>query len=157
MTSEMPVFSRSRSLTTTRPRVLGVCWVVYGVLRLAMTLWLISFTTTATLMFGALLTRVPDPFTLMSAFHFSLSRRDDVVRRVRRCRNSGWSYPSRRPAFRARPCDCRGATFALGVALRDCVGHLYVGRVAARNASTALRHLRDRSAEIGVNAVHLEK
>ena len=70
MTSEMPVFSRARSLTTTRPRVLGVCWVVYGVLRLAMTLWLISLTTTATLMFGAMLTRVPDPFTLMSAFHF---------------------------------------------------------------------------------------
>jgi hypothetical protein len=70
MTSEMPVFSRTRSLTSARPRVLGVCWVVYGVLRLAMTLWLISFTTTATLMFGAMLTRVPDPFTLMSAFHF---------------------------------------------------------------------------------------
>jgi hypothetical protein len=70
MTSEMPLFSRARSLTTTRPRVLGVCWVVYGVLRLAMTVWLISFTTTATLMFGAMLTRVPDPFTLMSAFHF---------------------------------------------------------------------------------------
>ena len=70
MTSEMPVFSRARSLTTTRPRVLGVCWVVYGVLRLAMTLWLISLTTTATLMFGAMLTRVPDPFTLMSSFHF---------------------------------------------------------------------------------------
>lgn len=70
MTSEMPLFSRARSLTTTRPRVLGVCWVVYGVLRLAMTVWLISFTTTATLMFGAMLTRVPDPFTLMSVFHF---------------------------------------------------------------------------------------
>jgi hypothetical protein len=34
-----------------------------------MTLWLISFTTTATLMFGALLTRVPDPYSLMALFH----------------------------------------------------------------------------------------
>jgi hypothetical protein len=35
-----------------------------------MTIWLVSFTTTATLMFGALLTRVPDPYSLMSLFHF---------------------------------------------------------------------------------------
>jgi hypothetical protein len=35
-----------------------------------MTVWLISFTTTATLMFGALLTRVPDPYSLMALFHF---------------------------------------------------------------------------------------
>ncbi len=48
----------------------ALCWIVYGVLRLAMTLWLLTFTTTATLMFGALLTRVPDPFSLMSLFHF---------------------------------------------------------------------------------------
>ena len=70
MTSDVPLFYRSQSLSSTQPRVLGACWVVYGVLRLAMTLWLIAFTTTATLMFGALLTRVPDPFTLMSVFHF---------------------------------------------------------------------------------------
>ncbi len=70
MTSDAPLFYGSQSLTSTQPRVLGACWIVYGVLRLAMTLWLIAFTTTATLMFGALLTRVPDPFTLMSVFHF---------------------------------------------------------------------------------------
>jgi hypothetical protein len=70
MTSEIPIRSRSQSLATTQPRVLGICWIVYGILRLAMTVWLVSFTTTATLMFGALLTRVPDPYSLMSLFHF---------------------------------------------------------------------------------------
>jgi hypothetical protein len=70
MTSEVPLVYSSRSLASTQPRILGLCWIVYGVLRLAMTFWLLTFTTTATLMFGALLTRVPDPFSLMSLFHF---------------------------------------------------------------------------------------
>ena len=70
MTSEVPLVYGSRSLASTQPRILGLCWIVYGVLRLAMTFWLLTFTTTATLMFGALLTRVPDPFSLMSLFHF---------------------------------------------------------------------------------------
>jgi hypothetical protein len=70
MTSDMPLYQRTQSLVGTQPRVLGVCWIAYGVLRLAMTVWLMASTTTATLMFGALLTRVPDPFTLMSVFHF---------------------------------------------------------------------------------------
>jgi hypothetical protein len=70
MTSEVPLVYRSRSLASTQPRILGLCWIVYGVLRLAVTFWLLTFTATATLMFGALLTRVPDPFSLMSAFHF---------------------------------------------------------------------------------------
>jgi hypothetical protein len=69
MTSDVPLFYRSQSLSSVQPKVLGACWVVYGVLRLAMTLWLIAFTTTATVMFGALLTRVPDPFSLMAVFH----------------------------------------------------------------------------------------
>ncbi len=51
-------------------RILGICWVVYGILRLAMAVWLLAFSGIATLMFGALLSRVPDPFTLMSFFHF---------------------------------------------------------------------------------------
>src|SRR3984893_5718939 len=49
--------------------VLGVLWIVYGIIRLGMAVWLAAFTPTATVMFGALLTRVPDPFSLMSAFH----------------------------------------------------------------------------------------
>jgi hypothetical protein len=70
VTSEIPIRSRSQSLAMTQLRVLGVFWIVYGILRLAMTVWLVTFTTTATLMFGALLTRVPDPYSLMSMFHF---------------------------------------------------------------------------------------
>ena len=54
----------------THLKILGVCWIVYGFLRLAATLWLAAFHTAATLMFGALLGRVPDPFSLMADFHF---------------------------------------------------------------------------------------
>lgn len=49
--------------------LLGVCWLIYGILRLVMAVFLFLFGTTATLMFGALLTRVPNPFALMSDFH----------------------------------------------------------------------------------------
>jgi hypothetical protein len=70
MTSEVPLLYRTQSLAGTQPRVLGLCWVVYGVLRLGITVWLVAFTTTATVMFGALLTRVPDPYSLMALFHF---------------------------------------------------------------------------------------
>ena len=51
-------------------RILGICWVLYGILRLATAVWLALFSNTATLMFGALLNRVSDPFTLMNVFHF---------------------------------------------------------------------------------------
>jgi hypothetical protein len=51
-------------------RILGIFWIVYGIARLVMALWLAVFTPTATVMFGALLTRVPNPFGLMSVFHF---------------------------------------------------------------------------------------
>jgi hypothetical protein len=50
-------------------RILGFSWVVYGILRLIMGIWLILFSGTATVMFGALLGRVPNPFALMGAFH----------------------------------------------------------------------------------------
>ena len=51
-------------------RTLGICWIIYGIIRLALALWLFFFSGTATVMFGALLSRAPDPFTLMSEFHF---------------------------------------------------------------------------------------
>jgi len=51
-------------------RPLGICWVIYGLIRLAMAVFLVTFGGTATLMFGALLNRVADPFTLMGIFHF---------------------------------------------------------------------------------------
>jgi hypothetical protein len=50
-------------------RGLGACWIVYGVLRLCLSIWLATFTPVATVMFGALLVRVADPYSLMAAFH----------------------------------------------------------------------------------------
>lgn len=50
-------------------RILGVCWLVYGILRLIMGICLVLYSGTATVMFGALLSRVPDPFALMGDFH----------------------------------------------------------------------------------------
>ena len=61
---------RSALKTTVASRkVLGVCWIVYGLARLLLAIWLFAFQTTATVMFGSLLTRVPNPFTLMDTFH----------------------------------------------------------------------------------------
>jgi hypothetical protein len=50
-------------------RVLGFCWLLYGIFRLMIGIWLVLFNGTATVMFGALLGRVPNPFALMSDFH----------------------------------------------------------------------------------------
>jgi hypothetical protein len=62
--------SEAEAVVTTRHhRILGICWVLYGILRLATAVWLAMFSNTATLMFGVLLNRVADPFTLMNAFH----------------------------------------------------------------------------------------
>lgn len=51
-------------------RILGACWIAYGILRLIMAVWLAGVSGTATVMFGVLLGRVPDPFSLMHVFHF---------------------------------------------------------------------------------------
>ena len=53
-----------------RFRILGGFWAVYGMIRLIMVLCLLIYGGTATLMFGALLNRVPNPFALMDIFHF---------------------------------------------------------------------------------------
>jgi hypothetical protein len=50
-------------------RTLGVFWLIYGIFRIIATIWMLSFTPVATVMFGALLNRVPNPYPLMSAFH----------------------------------------------------------------------------------------
>ena len=61
------------TLTAGGTKTLGLAWIVYGIYRLAVTVWLVAFTTTGTLMFGSLLTRVPDPYSLMTAFHIVYS------------------------------------------------------------------------------------
>jgi hypothetical protein len=55
---------------TDRFRALGGLWIVYGIVRLIMAAFLVIFSGTATLMFGALLGRVANPFVLMDDFHF---------------------------------------------------------------------------------------
>jgi hypothetical protein len=50
-------------------QTLGVCWIVYGIFRLVLGVCLFVYTGTATVMFGALLGRVPDAFTMMAEFH----------------------------------------------------------------------------------------
>jgi len=50
-------------------RGLGICWALYAIWRLIAAAGLVMFSATATLMFGALLNRVADPFTLMNIFH----------------------------------------------------------------------------------------
>src|SRR5215510_13604957 len=59
-----------RSKTPLHMRALGICWIVYGVFRLAMGVAAVLLTPTATVMFGALLTRVANPFAWMDLFHF---------------------------------------------------------------------------------------
>jgi hypothetical protein len=63
----------TNAVATRNPRgnssTLGGLWIVYAVLRLVAVILLVLYTGTATVMFGALLTRVPDPFTLMTIFH----------------------------------------------------------------------------------------
>ena len=56
--------------TNRQIRTLGICWIIYGVFRLIVAVWLVSFSNTATVTFGALLARVPDPFAMMTNFHF---------------------------------------------------------------------------------------
>jgi hypothetical protein len=64
MSSDAPGYQLENRL-----RILGTCWVIYGVIRLVAAAWLVSCSATATLMFGSLLNRVPDPFSLMNLFH----------------------------------------------------------------------------------------
>ena len=51
-------------------QLLGSLWTIYGIIRLVMVICMLIYGRTATLMFGALLNRVPDPFALMGVFHF---------------------------------------------------------------------------------------
>src|SRR5271167_2170474 len=51
-------------------RTLGLMWIVYGLARILLAVWLLAFQVTAKLMFGSLLSRVPNPYSLMDTFHF---------------------------------------------------------------------------------------
>ena len=48
---------------------LGMLWAVYGVLMIAVAAWIVVYNRTLTMMWGAIISRVADPFAWMSAFH----------------------------------------------------------------------------------------
>lgn len=54
-------------------RTLGILWLFYAILRFAGAAFILVYSTTLTLMWGALITRVPNPFALMSLFHVFLT------------------------------------------------------------------------------------
>jgi hypothetical protein len=61
------------SATSQNPRAnsttLGALWIVYAILRLVAVILLVLYAGTATVMFGALLTRVADYAPFMATFH----------------------------------------------------------------------------------------
>jgi hypothetical protein len=59
----------SENVSTGSRGTLALCWIVYGIIRVIFAVWMLAFAGTATVMFGALLSRVPNPYSLMSAFH----------------------------------------------------------------------------------------
>jgi hypothetical protein len=54
-------------------RTFGVLWLLYAILRFASAAFILVYSTTLTLMWGAIITRVPNPFALMSFFHVFLT------------------------------------------------------------------------------------
>ena len=61
---------RSYGIFGSRSGHLGILWGAYGVVRLVIALRsVLLYSGTATVMFGALLSRVPNPFALMADFH----------------------------------------------------------------------------------------
>jgi hypothetical protein len=57
---------------TSRFGTLGLLWMIYGILCVAKAAWIVINGATLTLMWGALLNRVANPFFWMSLFHFAM-------------------------------------------------------------------------------------
>lgn len=51
---------------------LGMLWAIYGVLMIAAAAWIIVYNRMLTVMWGAIVSRVADPFAWMSTFHLLL-------------------------------------------------------------------------------------
>ena len=64
----MSMDTSGRSAVVRSP-MLGVLWLIYGIFRGIAAIWLLTFAPQATVMFGALLVRVANPYPLMGAFH----------------------------------------------------------------------------------------
>jgi hypothetical protein len=55
-----------------RQSTLGILWVIYGLICIVKAAWIVVYSGTLTLMWGALLNRVADPFFWMNLFHIWL-------------------------------------------------------------------------------------
>jgi hypothetical protein len=53
-------------------RKLGVLWIVYGVVCFVKVAWILVNEPALTVMWGTLLSRVPNPYPWISSFHFGL-------------------------------------------------------------------------------------
>ena len=53
-------------------KTLGVLWVLYGVLCFVEVAWIVVQADTLSVMWGALLNRVPNPYAWMTLFHLAL-------------------------------------------------------------------------------------
>jgi hypothetical protein len=58
--------------TGSRYGTLGILWFIYGIICIGKAAWIAVYNTTLTLMWGAIINRVADPFFWMSAFHIWL-------------------------------------------------------------------------------------
>jgi hypothetical protein len=56
----------------TRGRTLGILWAVYGVICFIEVAWIAINSGALTVMWGALLNRVPNPYSMMTLFHMAL-------------------------------------------------------------------------------------
>jgi hypothetical protein len=57
---------------SSRYGTLGILWIVYGILMIMAAAFIVVYNGTLTVMWGAIITRVVDPFTWMGAFHLFL-------------------------------------------------------------------------------------
>ena len=70
--SEKPRFQSERVTSISsaaRHPILGALWALYGAMTLAGTMWVIVFNRTLTLMWGAVISHVANPFAWMNFFH----------------------------------------------------------------------------------------
>jgi uncharacterized membrane protein len=65
----MPTTSSTAQNPRANSSTLGALWILYGILRLVAVILLVLYAGTATVMFGALLTRVADYASFMAIFH----------------------------------------------------------------------------------------
>jgi hypothetical protein len=54
-------------------RTLGMLWLIFGVIRVLGAVWMVLYSGTLMVMWGALLNRVPDPLFWMAIFHFCVT------------------------------------------------------------------------------------